>query len=562
MSALLDKSALTIKLGDYRIGSSTALIDGSLLPRVQEYRRQSSARMYPLDKDDVRRKIPKADYHVSRKVDGEFTVLIWSDGDICTVNPGGTVRYGLPFLEEAARLLSKAKVKQAMIAGELYVQRPDRRPRVHDVTTVGRQPESEADLKKLAFAAFDLVSWEGQPAPAFSEVWKTIQKTFGAGERIHPVEAKPAANAQDVERLFEQWVEKEGAEGLVVRSETAGIFKVKPRHTLDLAVIGFTESIGDRKGLLHDLLLAVKRQDGTLHVLTRVGGGFADEERRTFLADLKDMAVASEYAEVNADHVAYQMVQPDWVIELSCLDLISETTRGGPVNRMVLDYRDNGSKAFQVVRRMPLASVISPQFVRRRQDKSVTYQEAGIEQVSKIVEVPLAGRNARQMTLPSSEVLLREVFVKTMKDETMVRKFVLWKTNKETASEDYPAYVIHYTDFSPNRKTPLNRDVRVSSSREQMQVLWDELKVENIKKGWELHSATVAHEATWPPKMVVTPELVVSAPPLAALPLPEVAAPAPAIEREPAAKKPRAPKKAPSEEAPTTKPSKRKKKQG
>jgi len=539
MSALVNKSGLSIKLGDYCVGPATALSDGSLLPRVQEYRRQSSARMYPLDKDDIRRKIPKADYHVSRKIDGEFTVLIWSDGDICTLNPGGTVRYGLPFLEDAAKLLSKAKVKHAMIAGELYVQRKDRRSRVHDVTAIGRQPESKDDLNKLGFAAFDIVSWEGQPIPAFADAWNTIQKVFGNGERVHPVEAKSASNAHDIEKLFEQWVEKEGAEGLVVRSETAGFFKIKPRHTLDLAVIGFTESVGDRKGLLHDLLLAVKRQDGALHVLTRVGGGFSDDERRTMLADLKDMAVESEYAEVNADHVAYQMVEPEWVIELSCLDLISETTRGGPVNRMVLDYRNNGTKGFHVVRRMPLASVISPQFIRRRPDKSVTAHETGIEQVSKIVEVPGADRNARQLALPSSEVLRREVFVKTMKDETMVRKFVMWKTNKGAEIEDYPSFVVHYTDFSPNRKTPLNRDVRVSSSPEQIQTLWSELKEANIKKGWDLHkTATVVPEVAVPQEAPVQEE---------------PAKPA-------AAKKPRAPKKtAASEDAPTKAPSRKKK---
>jgi hypothetical protein len=546
MSALLNKSALNIKLGDYSVGPATALFDGSLLPRVQEYRRQSSGRMYPLDRDDIRRKIPKAEYHVSRKIDGEFTVLIWSDGEICTLNPGGTVRVGLPFMEEAARLLSKAKVKHAMIAGELYVQRKDRRARVHDVTTLGRQPESKDDLKKLAFAAFDIVSWEGQPIPFFADAWKNLQRTFGTGERIHPVEAKAASNAQEIEKIFEEWVVNENAEGLVVRSETAGFFKVKPRHTLDLAVIGFTESVGDRKGMLHDLLLAVKRHDGALHVLTRVGGGFDEDERRTMLADLKDMAVESEYAEVNSDHVAYQMVEPEWVIELSCLDLISETTRGGPVNRMVLDYKNNGSKAFHVVRRMPLASVISPQFIRRRLDKSVTPHETGIEQVSKIVEVPGAERNARQMTLPSSEVLRREVFVKTMKDETMVRKFVMWKTNKDSEAEDYPSYVIHYTDFSPNRKTPLNRDVRVSSSEEQIQSLWSELKVENIKKGWDLHATTAAAPIAAKPEVIVSPE-------------PVVVQEEPA--KAPAAKKPRAPKKktAASEEAPTKAPSRRKK---
>ena len=53
-------------------------------------------------------------------------------------------------------------------------------------------------------------------------------------------------------------------------------------------------------------------------------------------------------------HVAYQMVDPQWVIEISCLDLISQTTRGAPVNRMVLDYHKNGSSAYHVVTKLPL----------------------------------------------------------------------------------------------------------------------------------------------------------------------------------------------------------------
>ncbi len=67
----------------------------------------------------------------------------------------------------------------------------------------------------------------------------------------------------------------------------------------------------------------------------------------------------------------------------------------------------------------------------------------------------------------------------------MVRKFVMWKTNKSDQSEEYPAYVIHFTDYSPNRATPLAREVRVSNSAEQIQQLWEAMKAENIKKGWE-----------------------------------------------------------------------------
>ena len=97
MTSLLDKARVEIKLGDYGVAPATALADGGLLPRVQEYRRQASSRMIPLDADDIRKKIPKADYYVSRKVDGEFTVLVYRDGECLTLNPGGTVRIGLPW---------------------------------------------------------------------------------------------------------------------------------------------------------------------------------------------------------------------------------------------------------------------------------------------------------------------------------------------------------------------------------------------------------------------------------------------------------------------------------
>jgi hypothetical protein len=501
MSGLLDKARVEIKLGDYGVAPSTALADSSLLPRVQEYRRLSGSRMVPLDAEEIGKRIPKAEYHVSRKIDGEFTALIRQDGECLSLNPGGTVRVGLPWQAEAAKLLDKAGVESAMIAGELYVYNEQRRPRVHDVTKVARQPQSKEELQRLRFAVFDILSiGEERNERPFAETWRMIEKWFAGGQLVHPVEAVSASNSDDVQKIYKKWVEEEDAEGVVVRSETAGTFKVKPRHNLDAVVVGFTESVDERQGMLHDLLLAVMRRDGALQVLTRVGGGFNEEERRAMLSDLKDMVVESEYAEVNADHVAYQMVRPEWVAEISCLDLISQTTRGGPVNRMVLNFSQNGSTKYETVRRLPLAAVISPQFVRLREDKTAQQQDVRIEQVSQRVEVPLVERDARQMTLPASEVLRRDVYTKEAKGETMVRKFVVIQTNKQTESDEYPAYVLHYTDFSPNRKDPLSREVRVSSSLEQINQLCEEMIEANIKKGWSLHGSFAAEAMPQPPK--------------------------------------------------------------
>ncbi|MEZ6135044.1 MAG: hypothetical protein R3C53_09065 [Pirellulaceae bacterium] len=485
IDTLLDRSRFEIKLADYAVGPATALSDATALAAAQDYRRGAAARMMPLGKEDIRCKIPNGDYHVSRKVDGEFTVLVFADGEAFSINPGGTVRLGLPWLNEAAEKLSKAGVKSARIAGELFVHITERRPRVHDVSTVARGPKSTEDLEKLRFAPFDIIEWDGQPASeSYADTFQTLESLFGDGTLVVPVETRVVRSVSEIEHLFVEWIEKEDAEGLVARSDSLGIFKVKPRHTLDAVVVGFTESTEDRQGMLHDLLVAVMRPDGTFHVLTRVGGGFSDELRRSMLSDLKDMVVPSEYVEVNSDYVAYQMVRPDWVVEISCLDMISQTTRGGHVNRMVIDFEDGEAAGYRVVRRLPLATVISPQFVRRREDKQRHPDDVRISQVSDRVEVALTETDAKSFSLPKSEVLRREVFTKVLKGATMVRKFVLLKTNKEDVSDEFPAYVLHYTDYSPNRKDPLSREVMISSSREQIGELYEELKAENVKKGW------------------------------------------------------------------------------
>jgi hypothetical protein len=66
-----------------------------------------------------------------------------------------------------------------------------------------------------------------------------------------------------------------------------------------------------------------------------------------------------------------------------------------------------------------------------------------------------------------------------------VRKLVAWKTHKETIDSDYPAYVVYWADFSPDRAKPLERDVRTASTTEQLEWLITNIISENIKKGWE-----------------------------------------------------------------------------
>lgn len=480
--SLLNKNRMEIKLGEYAVGAASALVDPLLVTRAQDYRRQIAGRMMPLETEDVPKRFPAGEYFVSFKIDGEFDILVFADGESILVNPGGTVRSGLPVLKEASELLKAAGVKKAILAGEFHFLKSGKRSRVHDVSRAARQPASQAELDALAFAPFDIIEIDGAPPPAtYAQTWKKLTDIFKKSKRCEPVETHVVKDASEIEKRFRAWIEQ-GSEGAVVRNDALGLFKIKPRHTLDAVVIGFTEGTDDRQGMIHDLLLALMRPDGCLHILGHVGGGFTNDDRRGFLSDLRDMIVASDYTEVN-DQVAYHMVQPKWVVEISVLDLIAQTTRGLPINKMALHW-DAGESRYKIVRRLPMVATISPQFLRRREDKSVNKQDIRMAQVTDLVEVPLADRDARKLQMPQSTLIRREVQTKVMKGQTMVRKLVMWQTNKEKESEDFPAFVIHATDFSPNRKTPLERDVRVSSSREQIEALWKELEAESFPKGW------------------------------------------------------------------------------
>lgn len=428
-------------------------------------------------------RIPKTKgLFATRKYDGEFAMLFFDGKDILSVNPGGTVRVGLPAYVEAVKLLKKAKVKSCVLGGELYLKdEPSQAQRVQQVVRILRSPESEKQLERIGLAVFDVIEHEGEEIDSTPAVYKLLDKWFKGGKKAHSAEYIIADTSDEVMEAFTEWVIGEGSEGLVVRHDRAGWFKLKVRHNLDAAIIGFSEGTNDRKGMLHDLLVAVVRDDGTFHELGRVGGGFTEEGRKELAGMLRRRIVPSDYVAVNNDYVAYEMIHPGPVIELSCLDLIPERARGGPVNRMVLEW--NG-KRYAALQRMPIVSMISPQFVRLRDDKEASVEDVNIRQISDLVPVPDVERPAIEAKSTPSKLIRREVYTKTMKGNKMVRKLLLWKTNKEDEGQ-FPPYVVYLTDFSPNRENALERDIKIAHTEKKAKEQFDQLAKKKFVGGWE-----------------------------------------------------------------------------
>jgi len=481
MNLDFDKKKFTCKF-DYCIGKAQDLADPSLHVKSQDYKRRMSGMMRAMPAEDIVRLPTAKGYYATRKYDGENALLLFDGERMISVNPGGTARVGLHCFDEAVALLKKAKVKSCILGAEIYVKEEATKAHpVQQVVRILRSPSSKDQLKKLGLAVFDIIEHDDKDVAGTSSVFSLLEKWFGKGKAVHPVEFKKTDKIDTILELFTEWVVGGGSEGIVLRHDQAGWYKIKARHTLDVAIIGYSEGTDERKGLLHDLLVAVIRKDGTFHEFTRVGGGFTEEERKTIAAEMRRRIVPSDYVAVNNDYVAYEMIHPGPVIEISCLDMIAERARGGPVKRMVLEW---DGKRYNALTRMPLVSVISPQFIRMRDDKEALAEDVNIRQVAELVDVPESDKSAHEDDDPASELLERTVYTKIMKGNTMVRKLLLWKTNKSDRDE-YPAFVVYLTDFSPNRQNPLERDIRVSNNERKAKQMYDDWAKKIFITGWE-----------------------------------------------------------------------------
>ena len=148
---------------------------------------------------------------------------------------------------------------------------------------------------------------------------------------------------------------------------------------------------------------------------------------------------------------------------------------------MVLCYEDNAWKAIKLEL---CPRPIHPVLLRVRDDKTVTQSDIRLSQIADFL--PKSKTDVTQSELPKSHVLRREVWTKETKGELAVRKLLVWKTNKAEINSAFPEYVVHWTDYSSGRASPLNREVKLAPDEENAFQLADGLILENIKKGWNL----------------------------------------------------------------------------
>lgn len=473
-----------VALGPGQITGPNGINDVEFRDRLMRYRRTVAGSYRALTVEDLLTSLPPGKLSASPKIDGELWFLILDGGEAVLANPRGRLIVGdIPLLVEATTHAATC-AERTVIAGELFVATKEGRPRVGDVASLLSQRES-AEVGKLGFAPFDLVSGGDAEASItitdYASRLATVQRLCAGGKRLKPVTTETISTPQRAVELFSEWVEGGKAEGLVVRSNDDRIYKIKPSITIDAAIIGYTERRDDPQQV-RSLLFALMREDETFQILGASGNLGDDEMRQLLMKHLATHEITSNFRQVSGSGALYRLVKPQTVAEIKVTDLQSLDSSGDPVQRMVLELSDD---RWTSLRQMPGVALLHPSLVRIRDDKEVNTHDIRVDQVSDFCFIPDAQTKAEVQTLPPSEVVRREVFTKVTKGLTAVRKLVLWKTNKEDVDPDYPTFVVHWTDYSPNRKDPLKREVRTAAEQAVAMKIADDMITANIKKGWE-----------------------------------------------------------------------------
>jgi hypothetical protein len=473
-----------VPLGPGQITEPNCVRDAELLSQLIRYRRTVAGSYRALTVEEIHTTVPPGSLSVSPKIDGELWFLILDGGKAVLANVRGRIIAGdIPCLMEAVTYAAKCG-ERTVIAGELFVATKEGRPRVGDVGSLLSQREGAA-VEKLGFAPFDLVAGGDAdaelPITGYDSRLAFLQRLCDGGKRLKPVRTESVASAQRVAELFTEWVDGGKAEGLVVRSNDDRVYKIKPSITLDAAVIGYTERRKDPEQV-RSLLFALMREDETFQVLGASGNLGDDDMRRSLMTNLQSDEIPSTYRHVSGSGALYRLVKPQTVAEIKVTDLQSQNSSEDPIQRMVLELSED---RWTSLRQMPGVSLLHPSLLRIRDDKQVNAHDVRVAQVSDYCFIPDASAKVEAETLPSSKVTRREVYTKMAKGVAAVRKLLVWKTNKESADPAYPAFVVHWTDYSPGRKDPLKREVRTAPDEAIAMQIADGMIAANIKKGWE-----------------------------------------------------------------------------
>lgn len=488
---MIDESKLIKKGGAYQIAPRGGVSDLVLLEIATQYQNTISQKFLNASARELGlRYAGDEKLLVTTKYDGEGVFIYFEAGktpfEIFAFNaPSGRVRVGLPSLNAFGDYLKKQKIKRALFRGELYLPGKINGRRIGSsevlrVSFSGTEPE----VASLKLACFDIIMLDGKDLRSgndnFEPTWEILQKLVGKGEDFHCAEGAVVPEKQ-VESIFKATTTG-GLEGVVIRRlQRLELIKVKPRISVDAAVIGYVE--GDFEGnygvmsLLTALTYSDKKNGEVYYqALARVGSGFTDQLRQDLLGRLQPLKVEAPLPMTDSDGRTVHFVKPQLIVEIEGEDLMIMSREDKENQTQLLSWDGKGWTFLQL---SSCPRIVFPTLSNLRPEKEIGAGGARIQQILPNVVAPVLVP-AKEKT--PTKTVRREVYTKESKGETMVRKLLVLQT--ENDPEAFP-FVIYWVDYSAKRKDPLKTSVAYAYSETRANALAEQFLAEGITKGFE-----------------------------------------------------------------------------
>ena len=247
----------------------------------------------------------------------------------------------VPELVAGARALP---VRSVVLDGEAIALRPDGRPHPFQVTASRFGSRGRTDLELTGWF-FDVLHLDGEdlldrPGAERAAALEAVVPAAGRVPRVVAEDPQQAAMALEAALA-------RGHEGVVVKALDApylagrrgsGWLKVKPVHTLDLVILAVEWGSGRRRGLLSNLHLGARADDGSGFVmLGKTFKGLTDEMLRWQTEHLQALAESDDGWVVR--------VRPELVVEIA-FDGVQRSSRypGGVALRFARVLRHRPDK--------------------------------------------------------------------------------------------------------------------------------------------------------------------------------------------------------------------------
>ena len=451
----------------------------NIINLIKKYKSSVTRKYIFVSKDEID-SIPKNDLFISKKIDGQLWFYCKSDKNSKIINASENEISDV--IQDIKKDLDKKlkKIKNIILAGELYSLSSERERYGDTISGLG----DKSKRKALRFGVFDVVYME-KLFPDFNKKYEFLKKTLNTKtkEPSHAIE-QTKAKQSELTKFFKDKIEKNNAEGLIVRDNST-IYKIKQEETADLLITGYT--VSDKANQIRSVSLGVYLNENEIVHIGACGNFTSDALRKDLYKQLTKLKIKSNFQKIASNGAAYNFVKPAIVCEVKLLEFQGDKSNDEPIRHLKYEFTNNSLNATGRARSV---SILNSSILNIRKDKKSNYEDCGLKQIIRISGIAKENfKEQNNKNLPKSKLIKKEVIKKESKKGIAIKKFVLWKSNKEKAS-DYPSYLCYYLDFSDSRKDPIKRKIYPFEDEKIGLNHFKKLLDENAKKGWEKYNGS------------------------------------------------------------------------